>query len=277
MSTSIDQAFIKQYEREVHEAYQRQGSKLRGTVRTVTSVNGSTVDFQKVGKGAATTKDRHGIITPMNVSHETVTATLTDYYAGDWVDKLDELKINIDERQVLANAGAYALGRTTDSLIFTALSGASQSVPVGTTGMTEAKFLSAISELGERDVPVDDGNMYFIVGWQEWTELTQIDTFASADYVPASEMPFSGPGLFAKRWMGVMVMPHSGITADGSDHTTNYMYHMSAVGHGIGSEVQSDITWHGDRAAHFVNNMMSQAAVLIDDNGVQKVVADRSP
>ena len=30
MSTSISTAFIKQFEREVHETYQRQGSKLRG-------------------------------------------------------------------------------------------------------------------------------------------------------------------------------------------------------------------------------------------------------
>ncbi len=277
MSTSIDTAFIKQYEREVHEAYQRQGSKLRGTIRTVTSVNGSTVDFQKVGKGAANTKDRHGVITPMNVSHTVVTATLTDYYAGDWVDKLDELKINIDERQVLANAGAYALGRTTDTLLFTALSGATNSVAVGTTGMTEAKFLSAVSEMGDRDVAVDDGNLYFVIGWQEYTELMQVDSFASADYVPQSELPFAGTGLFAKNWMGVWVMPHSAITPDGSDHTTNYMYHSTAVGHGIGADVTTDITWHGDRASHFINNMMSQAAVLIDDNGVQKVVADRSP
>jgi hypothetical protein len=29
MSASIDEAFIKQFEREVHEAYQRQGSSLR--------------------------------------------------------------------------------------------------------------------------------------------------------------------------------------------------------------------------------------------------------
>ena len=32
--------------------------------------------------------------------------------------------------------------------------------------------------------------------------------------------------------------------------------------------MQSDITWHGDRAAHFVNNMMSQGACLIDPAGV---------
>lgn len=59
MSTSLDQAFIKQFEREVHESYQRQGSKLRNTVRSVSNVNGSTAVFQKVGKGVASTKSTH--------------------------------------------------------------------------------------------------------------------------------------------------------------------------------------------------------------------------
>jgi len=59
MSTSIDQAFIKQFEREVHEAYQRQGSKLRNTVRTINQVKGSSAVFQKVGKGTASTKSTH--------------------------------------------------------------------------------------------------------------------------------------------------------------------------------------------------------------------------
>jgi hypothetical protein len=29
----------------------------------------------------------------------------------------------------------------------------------------------------------------------------------------------------------------------------------------------TDITWHGDRAAHFVSNSMSQGASLIDAEG----------
>ena len=33
----------------------------------------------------------------------------------------------------------------------------------------------------------------------------------------------------------------------------------------------TDITWHGDRAAHFVNNMMSQGACLIDGEGVVEI------
>ena len=33
----------------------------------------------------------------------------------------------------------------------------------------------------------------------------------------------------------------------------------------------TDISWHGDRAAHFVANSMSQGAVLIDEPGVVKL------
>jgi len=53
MSTTLDQAFIKQFEREVHEAYQRQGSKLRNTVRTISNVNGSSalITVKKTGGG----------------------------------------------------------------------------------------------------------------------------------------------------------------------------------------------------------------------------------
>lgn len=56
MSATIGAAFVKQFEREVHSAYQRMGSKLRNTIRTSSNVKGSSVTFQKVGKGTAMTK-----------------------------------------------------------------------------------------------------------------------------------------------------------------------------------------------------------------------------
>ena len=58
MANTIDVAFIKQFESEVHMAYQRMGSKLRNTVRTVSSVRGNTVRFQKIGTGSASTKKK---------------------------------------------------------------------------------------------------------------------------------------------------------------------------------------------------------------------------
>lgn len=277
MSTTIDQAFIKQFEREVHEAYQRQGSKLRNAVRTIGNVNGSTAVFQKVGKGTASTKSTHGMVPVMNLDHSTIEVTLQDYYAGDWVDRMDELKINIDERQVIANAGAYALGRKTDELIINALAtvGGDQQILDGNTGMSLTKIMSAMALLGNADVP-DDGERYAVVGWKQFSELLQIDEFASADYVGPDELPFQST-MQAKRWLGTLFIPHSGLPVDGNDIRSCFWFHRSAVGHAAASDVQTDITWHGDRAAHFVNNMMSQGSALIDETGVVEILCDETP
>jgi hypothetical protein len=45
LSTTIDQAFIKQFGEEVHQAFQRMGSKLRNTVRVKNAVRGSSTVF----------------------------------------------------------------------------------------------------------------------------------------------------------------------------------------------------------------------------------------
>lgn len=272
----ISVSFVKQFEREVHEAYQRQGSKLRGTIRTVNGVKGSSTTFQKIGKGSASTKTANGLVPVMNIGHSNVECTLQDLYAGDWVDKLDELKINHDERQVIANAGAYALGRKTDELIITALATASTlTVAEANTGMTLTKVLSAFEKLGNADVP-DDGQRYAVIGWKQWSELLTLKEFASADYVGPEQLPYKG-NMQAKNWMNTIWIPHSGLPIDGNDIRSCFWYHKSAVGHAIGADVQSDITWHGDRASHFVNNMMSQGAKLIDGSGVVVIGCDETP
>lgn len=276
MSTTIDQAFIKQFEREVHEAYQRQGSKLRNTVRTISDVNGSSAVFQKVGTGTASTKSTHGMVPVMNLAHSNIEVVLSDYYAGDWVDRLDELKTNIDERQVIANAGANALGRKTDELIINALAAADDNVIAdGNTGISMTKLLEAFETFGENDVP-DDGERYCVVGWKQWSELLKMDEFVNADYIGADALPFANITQ-AKMFLGTIFIPHSGLPIDGNDIRSCFWYHKTAVGHAAASDVQTDITWHGDRASHFVNNMMSQGAGLIDEAGIIVINCDETP
>ena len=60
MSVTIDKSFVDHFQADVHQAYQRMGSKLRNTVRVKNSVKGASTVFQKVGKGTATTKARQG-------------------------------------------------------------------------------------------------------------------------------------------------------------------------------------------------------------------------
>lgn len=268
MSNTVDESFVRQFEREVHEAFQRMGTKIRNTVRLKTGVIGSSTTFQVVGKGTATTKARHGTITPMNQDHTAVECTLSDFYAGDWVDKLDEIKVNIDERQVTANAGAYALGRKIDDQLTTALDSTSQTVVSWTVTSTAAvrnALLKMVQALDNNDVP-SDGQRFGLLTPVAWSMAMTVPEFASSDYV--SDKPFASGYQEWRRWMGVNWCMHSGLPGKGTATAKVFAYHKTAVGYAEGMAVTSDITWHGDRAAHFVNNMMSGGAVLIEDEGV---------
>jgi hypothetical protein len=246
-------------------------------VRSINNVRGASTVFQKVGKGTASTKSTHGMVPVMNLEHTTVECTLQDFYAGDWLDRLDELKTNIPERQVIASAGANALGRKTDELIISALNTASTHVIAdANTGLTTAKVMQAFETFGENDVP-DDALRFAVIGWKQWSDLLSIEEFSSADYVGAMNLPFNGTFTQAKMWLGTIWIPHSGLPIDANDIRSCYFYHKTAVGHASGSDVQTDISWHGDRAAHFVNNMMSQGAALIDSGGVVVIKCDETP
>ncbi|WP_417844254.1 phage capsid protein [Thalassospira sp.] len=264
MSISIDKSFVEHFQADVHQAYQRMGSKLRNTVRVKNGIKGATTVFQKVGKGIATTKARHAKVPVMNLSHATVRCDLSDYYAGDWVDALDELKVNHDEKMVLANAGAYALGRKTDELIIEALKTSENVVVHDNAGLTLDKVLEAFEGMGTLDVP-DDGQRYAVVGWKQWSELLAVKEFASSDYIGDDDLPWKGTQ--AKRWLGTLWMPHSGLPVK-DDVRSCFWYHRTAVGHAVGADVETDITWHGDYAAHFINNSMSQGAIKVDGDGI---------
>ena len=283
MSTSIDTGFITQYNADVHQVFQRQGSYLMDAVTHKPDVVGSTASFHKLGTGTATTKARHGTITPMNANHTAPTCTLADFYAGDWVDKLDEAKTNMDVRKSYAKAGAMALGRKCDSQIATVLD-ATTSSTITLTVTSKANILATALEFSEAawaaDVP-NDGEVYSVVSPRYWSQLQLLDQFQNADYVTADGMTFSaGPSIGKgkwKDWNGIKWKMQTGLPGAGTATAKQFIFHKTAVGYAsaksagnvAGNEsVAADITWHGDRAAHFVNHMMSGQAVLIDDTGV---------
>lgn len=283
MSTSIDIAFINSYESKVFEVFQRQGSYLKDAVRVKDNVIGSTAIFQKIGKGTAVTKARHGTITPMNQVHTAPSVTLADFYAGDWVDKLDEAKININERDAIASGGAMALGRKVDDQIVTTLDTSTQPI-ITLTVTSKAAVLASAIEFAEaawrNDVP-NDGQVYAVVTPRYWSQLMTLDQFQRGEYVNAEGMQFvHGPSIGRakwKDWQGIKWKMQTGLPGQGTATAKVFIWHKMAIGYAVaqaagnvvGNEaVAADITWHGDRAAHFVNHWMSGNALLIDDTGV---------
>jgi hypothetical protein len=67
--------------------------------------------------------------------------------------------------------------------------------------------------LGDADVP-DDGERYAVVGWKQWSNLLGIEEFADANYIEDGDLPWKGTQ--AKRWLGTLWMPHSGLTKTSS-------------------------------------------------------------
>lgn len=272
---TIDTAFVRQYESEVHLAYQRQGSKFRGLVRTVNGVVGSSTTFQRIGTGAAVTKARNAEVPPMNLDHTNIECTLQDWYAGDFYDKLDELKIRHDERMAIVNSGAWALGRRTDQLIVDAMA----TIPAGrnVTGpgnladaatFTIEKVYRAIELLNVADVP-DDGARFCAVSPQAWSALLGIQAFANSQWA-GDNMPFKSPTTQMKMWLGINWFQFPALPVATTIRDC-FMWHRNSIGHAIGAEVSSDITWQGTRVAWFINNMMSQGAVLIDGSGTARI------
>ena len=268
MASSITNAFITQFEAEVHMAYQRMGSKLKNLVRTVNGVNGSSVKFQKVAKGSANTKARHAEVVAMDLSHTTASATLTDYYAADYVDKLDELKVNIDERQVIAQSAAYALGRKTDDVIIDVLKGATSianNVNSSATSMTLIKAKNMMEVFNTNDVP-DDNQRYWAIGPKQWSDLLSVDQFSRVEYVGPQDLPFAN-GMTAKRWMGFLFFVHSGLTV-ATDRQT-LAFHKSALGLGVGTDVKTEVNYVPEKVSHLITSMISLGAVEIDGDAAR--------
>jgi hypothetical protein len=287
MSTTIDANFITQYERDVHHVFQRQGSHLLGAVFHKPNVVGSTTVFPKIGTGTATTKARHGTITPMNQTHTAPSATLADFYAGDWVDKLDEAKTNIDVKMAYAQGGAQALGRKIDDQITTILdttSEATVTVTVTSKAAIHAGLLGMVEALFDNDVP-NNGQNYAAITMRLWSQAMLVDAFSRAEFVGFDGLPYKeGPPINRfKDWNGVKWTAHTGLPGKGTNAAKHFAWNKMAVGYASAASagnvagrasVAADITWHGDRAAHFVNHMMSGGAVLIDATGVIEANSD---
>lgn len=267
MANTIDIAFIKQFESEVHMAYQRMGSKLRNTVRTSGNVRGSVVRFQKIGTGTASTKARNGNVTAMELVHTNVEATMADFYAAEYIDKLDELKVNIDERQAVAQSAAAALGRKTDEIIYTAMDTGANATQISSaaTAVSKANLLSLFETFGSADIP-EDGNRYIAMSPAGYADLFNINEFASSDFVGDQNLPFAG-GMTMKEFLGFKIFSTSAVTAG-----KNLAYHTSAVGLGVNADVSTELNYVPEKASHLATSMMSMGAVVINDNGVYELL-----
>tara|TARA_B110000037_G_scaffold214283_1_gene269955 strand:- start:61 stop:888 length:828 start_codon:yes stop_codon:yes gene_type:complete len=271
MTSTIDVAFIEEYNADVHMKYRQMGSRLQAMTRKGT-IQAKSVTFQVFGALVAQGKTRNAEHTFLDPAQTKVTATMADYYVPTLVDDLDLLKLNIDEKRAHAGAHVAALAKKTDDVLKAAMEAGANSTDLGDASAIwdYDTAMDIVTTFTENEVP-DDGNRFCALHPRAWKQFLKVPEFANADYVGQEQLPFSG-SMTAKFWMGTLWMPMANITRNGtSGVSTNLAWHRSSVGHGVNKEISTNWDYENTRSAWSCVSSMSLGACVVEDTGIYKV------
>jgi hypothetical protein len=278
MSVSLTAGAIQQFDDEVKQAYQAEGSTLRKTVRVKSGVVGNQHRFPTLSRGIATPRVPQTDVVPMGVTHARVTATLSDWNAAEYTDVFDQQKNNVDERQALAAVIANAIGRREDQLIIAVWdaatpTGVSNDVGGTDTNLNTAKFRAAKQAHDRAGVPKTDryaaihaNNLFGLLGDSDATTFDKNAVKALVD----GEI---------NKWLGYMVMSledrdEGGLTLATNDRST-YFYHGGArgcTGLAVGIDFRTEVNYVPEKTSWLSNGLFSAGACVIEVAGLVEVI-----
>ena len=282
MSKNLSAAAATEFDDMVHHAYQTGGSGVVNAVTTRNNVTGDTYKFRKMGKGLANQKASQADVTPIDISHSLITATLSNWNAPEYTDIFDAAEVGFDEKQELAETIAMALHRRKEQIIIDAMDAATVGATVTSavggadTNMNKAKVLRASKEMNDNGVPQDKDRhiMCSASGLEAMLDETEV---GSSDYNNVQTL-ITGELNY---WMGfswhiIESRDEGGLTIDGSDVRDGYAWHKSAVGLATGIDVKTEVNYIAQKTSWLCNGVMKCGAAIRDTEGLIKVQADET-
>lgn len=275
MSTSISTSFVTIFDAEVKQAYQ-QDRMLAGTVRERSGVSGNSYKFNKLGSGVANLHIPQSDVTPMNLTHTQVTATMEDYNAAEYSDIFTSGKVLFDERAELVKAVSMAVGRRMDQLVIDAIDGAGTSLTVAnsiggsTTNLNVDKVLETKKLMDQKGVPPED--RFFLchannmAAFLDDADVKTIDTNTVKALAQGSIDTFLG-----FKFIMVGDRTEGGLAVDGSSDRTCLAWHKNACGLAINMDKKTEINYIAEKSSFLVNSMFSAGSVGIDGEGIVEI------
>lgn len=291
MSQYLNQIAVTQFDAMTKHDYQSMGV-LRGAFRQRTNVTGEKATFNRMGKGQATQRTAASSdVIAMNVDHNKVETTLTDWEAPEYTDIFKQKEVLPDEVSELSETIKGAIGRRRDqlcidamnALTFSATPSATEGYLVGTavggaaSNMNIDKLLAIKAWMDRKAVP-KEGRCIAIhpegmSGLLAETQITSADfnsvqalvrgeintflgfTFYEIPDNPEGGLPHGGAGTF----------PVAGDLVDG------FAWHKDAVGEAIGIDMQTSVDWVPQKQSYLSIGIFKGSSVVIDNEGVIKV------
>lgn len=285
MSKNLSAAASTEFDDLVKHAYQTMGATNGGIVGAVTrrdGVVGDTYKFRAMGKGLANQKASQADVTPMDISHNLIIATLGNWNAPEYTDIFDAAEVNFDEKQELAQTIAGALHRRQEQIIIDAMDASTPGATIATsvggadTNMNIEKVVAASKELNDAGVPIDQDRHLATSasGLQAMLLETQV---GSADYNSVQSL-MTGTLDY---WMGfhwhiVESRDEGGLSVAAGDVRSSYAWHKSAVGLATGIDIKTDVNWIAQKTSWLCNGMMKSGAAIRDTAGLIEILNDET-
>jgi hypothetical protein len=270
MAQSLSAIAQIEFDAAVKAAYQSAGL-LRSHVRVKNNVIGSTTRFRRYARGVAQQRVPGSDVTVMNAQYAEATATLTDWIAAEYTDKLDQLLVNFQEREILATNIAGACGRRLDQMIIAALDAAygSPNIAAGGTGLTDAKLRRAMALFDARAVPAGQRKMVISARGKE--DLISEQRFTSKDFVENYVVTKGQlPSLYGFDFVVIDDRDEGGLPLVSTTRTC-FAFDMQAVGLAIAHEDPLEVNYVPEKTSWLSAQLIKAGAVAIDIGGIVEI------
>ena len=273
----LDNLEVKEFEKEVHNAYQAEGNSLAPCTR-YRRIAGNKTQFPILGILGASERTIGTPVVATNQAASSVVIETTKYSVAQWSDIFLQGEVNFDAKQESAKAVALAAGRKVDQIVIDALELVDGSytntvgVAIGgsNTNLNVAKLAEAAGQLDINNVP--DSDRVGVIHSNSHKALTQETTVASSDY-NSNRVLKDGKigGYYGFDFKKFGNLGEENGLALAANVRNNFFFHKSSIGLVMGMEIDVQIEYHQDYGAHLVTAFFSAGAKVIDELGISFV------
>ncbi|MFN7125287.1 MAG: phage capsid protein [Allorhizobium sp.] len=277
MTLEANNWFTTQYADRAMHIYQNQGNRLRPTVTpAVKFVGAEKAVFWLAGKSKAVKKDRRQRNTPSNSQRKKFEVNLETWTAFDEIEEFDLDRMTVDEKEIVYQSGAMALGRATDIEIYQKMAAAKVAADVDYSAgaFSAANALDLCAKL-QADKVAWDGNVYCGLPPLQWNQLLANKVVNSADHV-GPDVPFV-KATDTRFWNGVnwfLFVEEDALDlypVPSANKQDLFIWHKSAMGWGAHTDLQVRVDWDNREDVWTVNMKAKGAAKeLQEGKGIKR-------
>jgi hypothetical protein len=266
------------YDEDVKLAYAGEGV-LRSCVTLKTGVQAQSFFFRKFGTNVAVQHSSAELITPADTAHTKIACTLSNWRVGDYTDLFDQAESTIDERALLAQTDAKAIGRREDQLIIDAIDAATglagtvdedlggTDSPLNATKIRRAKAKLAAKQ-------VSGTEHYFLMNAAGMEGLLAETEVTSSDYQSIKALvdgSLNGKSVFGFMFKVIENRVEGGLPSISTNIQQCFAFDKAAVGLATAIEPRGMVDWIPERASYLSQSLYKGGSAVIDSLGIVEV------